>query len=91
MCILSNFDFFEDLFNAIKESDSINDVIKEYGGSSIYIPSYKSIYLHDDIRKKYLEYKENNTQGAVKKLSREFGISERQIYSITKELREGGS
>ncbi len=45
MATVTNYDLFEDLFYFIKQSDvEISDVIKEHGGSSLYIPSYKTTF-----------------------------------------------
>lgn len=84
---VTNFDLFQELFNMIKKPDTdINTVIKEFGGSTYYIPSYKTTLRNDEIIK---EYKENYGQvGLVKRLARTHDLTERQIYDITKEVRE---
>jgi Mor family transcriptional regulator len=82
---ITNYDIFESLFHFIKNSNDINEVIKEYGGGVIYIPSYKTTLRNEDILR---EYQENiKHTGIVKKLSRKYGITERQIYTLTKDLR----
>jgi Mor family transcriptional regulator len=84
---VTNFDLFQELFNMIKKPDTdINTIIKEFGGSTYYIPSYKTTLRNDEIIK---EYKENYGQvGLVKRLARTHDLTERQIYDITKEVRE---
>lgn len=84
---ITNFDLFQELFNMIKKPDTdINAIIKEFGGSTYYIPSYKTTLRNDEIIK---EYKESYGQvGLVKRLARAHDLTERQIYDITKEVRE---
>ena len=86
MEMINNFDLFEDLFNFIKDPDNdINKVIKDYGGSTFYIPSYKTTFRNEDLLREYKEKQQE--KGIVKSLSRKYGITERQIYSLTKDLR----
>lgn len=87
---ITNFDLFEEFFEYIKRPDiSINDAIKEYGGSSFYIPSYKTTLRNNDIIKYYQEH--YGEVGVVKYLAKEYDLTERQIYDITKEVRETSS
>lgn len=84
---INNYDLLEDLFDFIKDPNTtIKDVLKEHGGSSFYVPSYKTCARNEDIIK---EYKERLGEfDLVKNLSKEFDLSTAQIYSITKEVRE---
>ena len=62
------------------------DVIKEHGGSSLYIPSYKTTFRNNENCE---EYKERlGEKRLVKKLSKKYELSEAQILLITKPLRE---
>ena len=47
---MSNEDLFAYLYAKIKESTDIKDILKEFGGGLIYIPSYKSTKRDEDIR-----------------------------------------
>lgn len=87
MEMINNFDLFEDLFNFIKDPDNdINKVIKDYGGSTFYIPSYKTTIRNDELLK---EYKENiQKKGIVKILSQRYDLTERQIYTLTRQIRQ---
>lgn len=87
MEMINNFDLFEDLFNFIKAPDNdINKVIKDYGGSTFYIPSYKTTIRNDELLK---EYKENiQKKGIVKILSQRYDLTERQIYTLTRQIRQ---
>ncbi len=87
MSVLNNLDLFEELYNFIKNPDiDLTDVIKEFGGTTYYIPSYKTTLRNDEIIK---EYKENLGEvGLVKKLSKKYHLTERQIYDITRGVRE---
>jgi hypothetical protein len=54
---LTNYDLFEDLFNFIKNPDTtINEAIKEYGGTNYYIPSYKTTCRNDEIVQYYKDH-----------------------------------
>lgn len=87
MAAVTNYDLFEDLFNLIKKTDcTIADVIKEHGGSSLYIPSYKTTLRNDEIIKEYK--KRQGERRLAKKLAKDFDLSEAQILLITKHLRE---
>lgn len=86
MCAVSNYDIFVELFELIKNPDTdIAAVLKEHGGSSIYVPSFKSICRNDEI---ILKYKENMSTANIKIISRDYDLSVPQVYAITKEVRE---
>lgn len=84
---LTNFDLFKEFYNFVTNpQNDINATIKEFGGSSFYIPSHKTTIRNDEIIK---HYKQNLGQtGIIKKLAREHDLSEAQVYAITKEVRE---
>jgi Mor family transcriptional regulator len=87
MAAVTNFDLFEDLFTYIKKPDvTIENVIKEHGGSSLYIPSYKTTFRNEEIIKAYKERR--GERQLAKKLAKEHSLSEAQILLITKPLRE---
>lgn len=87
MATITNYDLFEDLFNFIKNPNiTIADVIKEHGGSSLYIPSYKTTLRNDEIIKEYK--KRHGERRLTKKLAKDYDLSEAQILLITKPLRE---
>ena len=84
---LTNLDLFEELFEFIKQDGiTLNETLKEFGGSSYYIPSYKTIARNDEIIAEYR--KGYGAMGLAKKLARKYELSEAQIYAITKEVRE---
>ena len=90
MAAVTNFDLFEDLFNFIKNPEvTISDVIKEHGGSSLYIPSYKTTIRNAEICEEYK--KRQGEKRLTKKLSKHYDLSEAQILLITKHLREPSS
>lgn len=84
---VSNYDLFEDFYNFVADGASIKEAVKEYGGSSMYIPSFKTAFRDDEIRDKYTELQEQGATRIVRTLSREYELSEVQIYAITKDLR----
>jgi len=79
---LSNYELFELFYNAVKESDDIVEIIRDWGGGSVYIPSFKTTHRNEEIRQKY----KNGT--SVKHLQREYGLSANQIYNIVNNSQE---
>ncbi|BAK73738.1 hypothetical protein [Arcobacter sp. L] len=90
MATITNYDLFQEFFNFVKKPEStIEDVIKEHGGSSLYIPSYKTTIRNDEICTEYK--KRQGEKRLTKKLAKTYDLSEAQILLITKHLREPGS
>ncbi len=87
MTAISNFDLFEELFKFIKnDTVTLEQTIKEFGGTSYYIPSYKTTCRNEELLK---EYESRMTEPAIiKKLAKKYELSEAQIYLITKPVRE---
>lgn len=86
MSIVSNYDIFIEFIELVKQPDTdIAVVLKEYGGSNIYVPSFKSICRNDEILEKY---KADMSTANLKSLAKEYDLSVPQIYLITKEIRE---
>ena len=79
---ITNIDLFEELYKAIKNSEDISEIYKEYGGSAIYIPSYKTTCRNDAIIN---DYKDGSTP---RELMKKYDLSQSQVYTITKEVRE---
>ena len=91
MCMISNYDLFEEFFEFIKDDEiTLSDTLKEYGGSSLYIPSYKTTGRNEAIMEEYLQMNKNGTKQIASKLARKYDLTTRQIYSIIKTQREGG-
>ncbi len=88
--IINNFDLFVEFYNCVKESESMADVLKEYGGANIYVPSYKSTFRNRDILDEYKEELKSGKPGAViiRELSAKHGLSYNSISSIVKENRQ---
>jgi len=87
--VVSNLDLFEALFEFIQDGNSFEDTLKEYGGGTYYIPSYKTVCRNDDIIQ---EYKEHYGEfGLTKRLAKKYDLTDRQIQKITKEVREAPS
>lgn len=76
--MITNFDIFQIFYQAVKDSDNIVDVIKEYVGGSIYIPSHKRTYRNVEIKSKHIDGK------SVKSLAIEYDLSESQIRNVIK-------
>jgi len=75
--MLSNKDIFEYFIEYVKKH-TIEEIIEEFGGGNIYIPSYKSTFRDAQIFKLY-------KQGvSVKELKKQFNLSESRIRSIVK-------
>lgn len=87
---LTNLDFFQELFAFIKQDGAtVNQTLKEFGGTSYYIPSYKTVARNDEIIADYR--KDYGSMGLAKRLAKKYDLSESQIYAITKEVREPDS
>lgn len=86
MATITNYDLFEELFYFIKNPDNtIEDTIKEHGGTSYYIPSHKTTNRNIEICKEYT--KRLGEKRLSKKLAKDYELSEAQILTITKHLR----
>ena len=90
--IVNNFDLFVEFYNCVRNSDDISEVLKEYGGANIYVPSYKSTFRNRDILEEYKEESKAGKPGAViiRELSAKHGLSYNSISSIVKENRQPG-
>lgn len=77
--MISTYDLFEAFYHYCREH-TIEEVIREYGGGSLYIPSYKSTHRDEAIRKAYAE------GVSVRTLQRQHQLSASQIRRI---LRAG--
>ncbi len=88
--MVSTVDIFEEFFKKVKECDSISDIYKEYGGSSIYVPSYKSVCRNEDILAEYDAMLRVGKGGSatIRTLANKYDLSVSQVYAITKEIRE---
>lgn len=83
---VTNLDLFREFFEFVRNPhNDLNATIKEFGGSSFYIPSHKTTFRNDEIIEKYKA--QAGKVGFVKELAREYDLTERQIYDITKECR----
>jgi len=88
--MINNFDLFVEFYNKVKESSDISEIIKEYGGASIYVPSYKGTFRNYDILK---EYEEGIRLGkprpvVIREIAAKHNLSYNSVCAITKELRE---
>lgn len=88
--MINNFDLFAEFYNRVKESESMADIIKEYGGANIYVPSYKGTFRNYDILKEYEEgiRAGKNSSVVIRELAQAHNLSYNTISSITKEARE---
>ena len=81
MGVVTNMELFEELFNMIQGGASIIEVLEEWGGSSIYIPSMKSTFRNELILRDY------KNGMALRELAKKYSLSLSQIYNLTKEER----
>ncbi|CAA6802556.1 MAG: Unknown protein [uncultured Sulfurovum sp.] len=82
--MITNIEIFEQFYQDVKNAKSMADIVKEYGGSPVYVPSYKSYCRNDDILNDFRKGM------SIKELAKKYDLSDRNIYSITKEERLGG-
>lgn len=64
------------------EGKDIKEVLKEWGGSSLYIPSYKSTFRDDDIRE---EFKSGTNIGEI---CRKYSVSRKQLDRIVNQNKK---
>lgn len=85
--MVKNLDIFLDLFNKIKEGATQEEICKDFGGSSIYIPSYKKTKRDADIRKQYQSLMERkfSKKQTMLHLQRQYNLSEQHLYKIIKQ------
>lgn len=87
--MVDNIDIFTNFFEKIQKGCTMSDVLKEYGGSNIYIPSYKTVMRDEEIREEFLQRVGSESSASiVKDLSRKHQLSNSRVYSITEDLRE---
>lgn len=90
MSAITNLDLIKEFFDYCKRDDvQLKDVLEEFGGSTYYIPSFKTTYRNEEIIKYYRE--RLGEPWLIKKLAKEYNLSERQVHDITKEVRQTGS
>ncbi|MBV5348386.1 hypothetical protein JZU61_01750 [bacterium] len=76
---VTNFDIFEEFFNQIQSGATMRDIIKEYGGMGIYVPSYAFTFRKADVM-------EAHSRGDSPKLiARDQRLSLSRVYEIIKE------
>jgi len=85
---VSNYELFENFYDSIRDGASKKEVMKNYGGSNLYVPSFKTAYRNDEIRDKYTELTNQGATRVIRTLSKEYELSEAQVYAITKDLRQ---
>lgn len=88
--MINSFDLFAEFYNRVKESENMADIIKEYGGANIYVPSYKATFRNQDILRQYDEgiRAGKNSSVVIRELAQAHNLSYNTISSITKEARE---
>ena len=79
---ITNFEVFEAFVAFVREHDNIDEILKEYGGSQLYIPSYKTISRNDNVIEDFLGGM------SIPELRRKYDLSSNRIYEITREVRE---
>lgn len=80
---ISNKDIFEDFTRRIREGATDEDMMREYGGMPIYVPSWCMNGRNDEIIKDYTENKLS-----PKELKLKYALSLSRIYEIIGEARE---
>lgn len=88
--MLNNFDLFVEFYEKVKASESIAEVLKEYGGSSVYIPSYKSTYRNQDMLDEYLKGAKEGKSNTliIREIAAKYSLSYNSVSAIIKELKQ---
>lgn len=76
---VTNFDIFEDFFNQIQSGATVRDIVKEYGGMSIYVPSYALTFRKADVMEAH------GRGDSPKLIARDQRLSLSRVYEIIKE------
>ena len=86
--MLSNNDYFEYFIDFVKNNDK-REILKEFGGANIYIPSYKTLLRDEELQEdfKTLIKQGLTTKNASLKCAKKYDLSLNAVYLITKELR----
>lgn len=83
MAEVTNKDIFEEFTRRIREDGASNEeLMEEYGGMPIYVPSWKLNGRNDKIIEDY------NKGLKPKELKHKYDLSLGQIYEIIKDVRE---
>lgn len=78
--MVTNLEIFEDFCKAVREETSNKEIMKQYGGGHIYVPSFKGKIRDEEIYKRYQDGEESKT------LHRDYNLSENQIRAIIKKM-----
>ncbi len=79
--MVSSYEIFEEFYKQCRQK-SIEEIIREFGGGEIYIPSYKSTHRDLDIYKRFKE------GASVRELAKEYDLSVSRVRSILREQRK---
>lgn len=87
--MINSFDIFAEFYNRVKESESMADIIKEYGGANIYVPSYKGTFRNYDILKEYEEGIKlgKSSPVVIREIAAKHSLSYNSVCAIIKEIR----
>jgi Mor family transcriptional regulator len=80
---ITNKDIFEDFTRRIREGATDEEMMREYGGMPIYVPSWSMNGRNDEIIKDYTENKLS-----PKELKFKYKLSLSRVYEIIGEVRE---
>lgn len=83
---ITNEDVFDEFLEVCKTANK-KDILKLYGGSSIYVPSYKTTNRNDDIKSEFALLITQNTSKNIilRTLSNKFNLSVNRIQEIIKQ------
>ncbi|WP_257398784.1 Mor transcription activator family protein [Campylobacter lari] len=87
--MLSNSEYFDYFIDFVKNNDK-REILKEFGGGNIYIPSYKTLMRDEELKQdfKILIKQGLTTKNASVECAKKYDLSLNAVYLITKELRE---
>ena len=87
--MINSFDIFAEFYNRVKESEGMADIIKEYGGANIYVPSYKGTFRNYDILKEYEEGIKlgKSSPVVIREIATKHSLSYNSVCAIIKEIR----
>ncbi|HJF83057.1 Mor transcription activator family protein [Helicobacter pullorum] len=82
------FEYFEYFLEFVKNNDK-REILKEFGGANIYIPSYKTLLRDEELKQdfKSLIIQGLTTKKASLECARKYDLSLNAVYMITKSIR----
>ncbi len=88
---LTTMDMLEEFVAYVRDPDhDMADILKHYGGGTIYIPTYRSVMRDEELVADYrrlVDDEGKTTQEAVRELCRKYELSKNRVWELTRDIR----